>query len=203
MSRRLTWVIAIVAGLVLVLITTAMIGNRDKSGETVAATEWAQSVCGAVGVWRGEIKAVVADVRLARAIGGTTEEPQSQTKRAGNGRLRQGLESAVFATETMVTGIDNAGVPDLPGGQQAADDVSEWAESAVDSLEDAQDALEDEPDTLEEAVEQLGVATTALGAALTGGVATIATAVAGDPALGAAFQDSSTCQQLRASEQSS
>ena len=105
--RALRWIGAIAVGVIVVLVVTAFIGNRDKSGETVPSSEWAQSVCGAVGVWRGEIKAAVADVRLARAVGGTTEEPQSQTKRAGNSRVRQGLESAVFATKTMVTGIEH------------------------------------------------------------------------------------------------
>src|SRR6476619_4954306 len=115
--RALRWIGVIVVGVIVLLVVTAFVGNRDKSGETVPAGEWAQGVCGAVGVWRGEIKAVVADVRLARAIGGTTEEPQSQTKRAGNSRVRQGLESAVQATKTMVTGIDDVGTPDAPQGE--------------------------------------------------------------------------------------
>ena len=203
MRRALIWIAAIVVGVVVVLVVTAFIGNRDTSGETVPSSEWAQSICGTVGVWRGEIKAAVADVRLARAIGGTTEEPQSQTKRAGNSRVRQGLESAVFATKTMVTGIDNAGTPDAPGGDQAAKEVSDWADESVSSLEDAQDELEDEPDTLDEAIEQLSVATKALGQTLTSGVETIVGAAQVDPALTAAFKDSSTCQQLRKTERSS
>jgi hypothetical protein len=201
--RALRWIGVIAAGIVVVLVVTALVGNSDRSGETVPASEWAQSVCGAVGVWRGEIKAAVADVRLARAIGGTTEEPQSQTKQAGNSRVRQGLESSVQATKTMVIGIDDAGTPDAPGGDQAAEEVSDWADESVSNLEDAQDALEDEPDTLDQAVEQLGVATKALGATLTSGIETIVGAAQVDPALTAAFKDSSTCQELRKKERSS
>ena len=37
MRGPLAWVVAVVAGVVLVVIVTAMIGNRDKSGETVSA----------------------------------------------------------------------------------------------------------------------------------------------------------------------
>ena len=55
----------------------------------------------------------------------------------------------------MVEGIDNAGTPDAPQGEQAAKQVSDWADVALDDLEDAQDALDEEPDTLEEAIEQL------------------------------------------------
>ena len=201
--RALRWIGVIAVGVVVVLVVTAFVGNRDKSGETVPASEWAQSVCGAVGVWRGEIKAVVGDVRSARATGGTTEEPQSQTKRAGNSRVRQGLESAVRATKTMVTGIADAGTPDAPQGEQAAKQVSDWADSSVLSLEDAQDALEAKPDTIEQALEQLGGATKALTTTLTGGVTTVAGVARLDPALAAALRDSSTCQQLRKKEQSS
>jgi len=182
---------------------TAFVGNRDESGETVPAGEWVQGVCGAVGVWRGEIKAVVADVRLARAIGGTTEEPQSQTKRAGNSRVRQGLESAVQATKTMVTGIDDVGTPDAPQGEEAAQQVSDWADASVTSLEDAQDALDDEPDTLEQALQQLRGATDAIAVTLKSGVTTVASVASLDPALAAALRDSSTCQRLREKEQSS
>ena len=201
--RALRWIGVIVVGVIVLLVVTAFVGNRDKSGETVPAGEWVQGVCGAVGVWRGEIKAVVADVRLARAIGGTTEEPQSQTKRAGNSRVRQGLESAVQATKTMVTGIDDVGTPDAPQGEEAAQQVSDWADASVTSLEDAQDALDDEPDTLEQALQQLRGATDAIAVTLKSGVTTVASVASLDPALAAALRDSSTCQRLREKEQSS
>ena len=201
--RALRWIGVIAVGIVVVLVVTALVGNRDKDGETVPAGEWAQSVCGAVGVWRGEIKAAVADVRLARAIGGTTEEPQSQTKQAGNSRVRQGLESSVRATKTMVIGIDDAGTPDAPQGEEAAKQVSDWADASVASLDDAQGALEDEPDTLEEALQQLRGATDAIAVTLKSGVTTVAGVASLDPALAAALRDTSTCQQLREEERSS
>ena len=201
--RALRWIGVIAVGVIVLLVVTAFVGNRDESGETVPAGEWVQGVCGAVGVWRGEIKAVVADVRLARAIGGTTEEPQSQTKRAGNSRVRQGLESAVQATKTMVTGIDDVGTPDAPQGEEAAQQVSDWADASVTSLEDAQDALDDEPDTLEQALQQLRGATDAIAVTLKSGVTTVASVASLDPALAAALRDSSTCQRLREKEQSS
>ena len=62
MRGWVTWV-AILAGIVLLVLVTAAIGNRDESGETVSAGKWAQNVCGAVGVWRGELEATVEDGR--------------------------------------------------------------------------------------------------------------------------------------------
>ena len=60
--RGLIWIV-VAAGIVLVLVATGLVGNRDDSGETVPAGEWAQNVCGAVGVSRGELEGIVEDVR--------------------------------------------------------------------------------------------------------------------------------------------
>jgi len=113
------------------------------------------------------------------------------------------IESAVQATKTMVTGIDDVGTPDAPQGEEAAQQVSDWADASVTSLEDAQDALDDEPDTLEQALQQLRGATDAIAVTLKSGVTTVASVASLDPALAAALRDSSTCQRLREKEQSS
>jgi hypothetical protein len=144
------------------------------------------------------MESIVEDVRTPNAsstAGG--EEPQSETPQGRTGFIRKGLERAVSATETMITGIDNAGVPDTPEGQQASEQVSGWADGALDDLEDAQDSLDEEADDLEDAIEQVVEATGALAAALAGGVQTFADVARLDPELGAALRDSSTCQELR------
>ena len=66
----LTWIVGIVVGVVVVLGVTALIGREDDSGEPVPAGVWAQNVCGAVGVWRGELESlVVADHARGSGIG--------------------------------------------------------------------------------------------------------------------------------------
>jgi len=191
------WIAGVAVGLVLVLAVTALIGNRDDQGEQVAAGEWAQSVCGAVGVWRGAMEAIVEDVRTPSAVSMSGEEPQSETPQGRTGLVRKGLERAVQATETMVEGIDNAGVPDTESGEDAADDVSVWAERALDDLEEAEDALEEEADSIDESIEQFTDATGVVGGVLVSGVQTITDVAQLDPALGAAFLNTSACQQLR------
>ncbi len=101
------------------------------------------------------------------------------------------------AADTLVEGIDNAGVPDTAQGEEAADQVAEWANSASDDLEEAQDSLDDEADSLEQAIEQLTGAAGAIGSVLASGVRTVAEVVQLDPELASALQASSTCQQLR------
>ena len=198
MGGKILWIVAIVAGVVVVLIATAMIGTRDKSGETVPAGEWANGVCGSVAVWRGEIESIVDEIRQPSATGSTgTAEPQSETPQSRTGFVRTGLERTVRATHTMITGIENAGVPDTPEGEQAANAISGWADTTRNDLEDAQDSLDEEADTLADAIAQLTDAARAITGSVTSGVKAVADVSRTDPELAAALRDSSTCQQLR------
>ena len=119
MRAGLVWIVAIVAGIALVIGVTAAIGTGDDSGETVTAGEWAQTSCGAVGVWRGEMEDIVEELRTPSEFPASgAEEPQSETPQGRTGFVRIGLERAVQATDTMIEGIDNAGTPDTPQGQR-------------------------------------------------------------------------------------
>jgi hypothetical protein len=197
MRGPLVWIL-VLAGIGVVLLAGAAIGSRDESGEQVTAGEWAQNVCGAVGAWRGAIEAVVEEVRTPNATsmaGG--EERQSETPQGRTGFVRKGLERAVQATETLVEGVDRAGVPDTDQGEEAAERVSNWADAALGGLEDAEDSLDEEADSLEEAVDQLTDAARSIGSALVGGVQVLADVARLDPELAAALRDSSTCERLR------
>ena len=198
MRGPLPWILAAV-GVILVLIVAAAIGGRDESGETVPAGDWTQSVCGAIGVWRGELEDIVDDVRNPNAqTAAGSEEPQSETPQGRTGFIRKGLERAVQAADTLVIGIDDAGVPDSPQGEEAAKTVSDWADSAQKELEDAQDSLDEEADSLEQSIEQLTDAARAIGSVLAGGVQTVAEVTRLDPELARTALDTSTCQQLHA-----
>jgi hypothetical protein len=192
------WIVAIVAGIVVLIGVVALVGRDDSQNQTVPAGEWADTVCGSVAVWRGQIESIVDELRQPSATGSTgTTEPQSETPQSRTGFVRTGLERTVRATQTMITGIDNAGVPDTPQGEQAANAISGWADATRNDLEDAQDALDDEADTLAEAVAQLTDAARAITGAVTSGVKAVADVARTDPELAAALRDSSTCRQLR------
>jgi hypothetical protein len=195
--RGWAWVLVILVGLVLLTGVVALIGNDDNSGETVSAGEWAQSVCGSIGVWRGEMQLIIDDARQAPQTGTEgTEEPQSETPQGSAGMIRAGLERAVFASDVLVTGIDDAGVPDTEQGAAAAQQVASWADGATSTLDDAQTALDKEAATLEAAVVQLTGAANALRLVLVSGVDTMADVAQLDSELAAAVRESSTCQQL-------
>jgi hypothetical protein len=198
MRGPLAWIVA-AGGVVLLIVVVALIGNRDESGEAVPAGEWAQSVCGAIGVWRGELESIVEDVRTPNAAAGS-EEPGSETPQGRTGFIRVGLDRAVQATETMVEGVENAGTPDTEDGEQVADIVSSWADSALDDLEGAQDSLDEESDSLEGSIGQITGAAGAIGTVLTSGTKALVDVVRVDPEIASAIRGSSTCQELREEE---
>ena len=183
MRGPLTWVIGIAVGLVLVLVVTGAIGHRNDREDTVTAGEWAQNVCGTVGVWRGELKSIVEDVRTPSAVAPTGEEPQSETPQGRTGFVREGLERAILATDSLIDGIENAGVPDTEQGEEAAELVSEWADGANEALEDS--------------IEVFTEAAAAIGRVLTLGTEAVAEVAQTDPALASALRDASTCQELQ------
>jgi hypothetical protein len=194
---HLGWILAGV-GIVLVLVVTGLIGDRDDSTETVPAGEWAQNVCGAVGVWRGELEAIVEDIRTPSSQSTAGEEPQSETPQGRTGYIRRGLERSVQAADTLVEGVNNAGVPDTEDGEEASERVAQWADEAQDALEESQDTLDDEAESLEESIEQLTGAARTVAAVLTSGTQTIVEISRLDPELARTILDTSTCQQLRA-----
>jgi hypothetical protein len=192
------WVVAILAGVVAVIGVVALVGRDDSENETVSAGDWAQNVCGAVAVYRGQIESIVDGIRDPAASGSLGgEEPQSQTPQGRRTFIRDGLQQVLEATETVVVAIDTAGVPDTPNGAQAATAISDWADATRDDIEDAQDSLDNEADTLSEAIAQLTDAAKAITGAVASGVKAVADVGRTDPALAAALRDSSTCQQLR------
>ncbi len=197
MRSPLAWILAAV-GVAAVILVAALIGDGDRRGETVPAGEYAQNVCGAIGVWRGELESIVEDIRTPTSestAGG--EEPQSETPQGRTGFLRKSVERGVQAAETLVEGIDNAGVPDTEEGEESAEIVSDWAESNLNDLEEAEDVLDDEADSLEESLEQFADAARAIGRSLAGGLETIAEVTRADPELARVALDTSECRQVR------
>jgi hypothetical protein len=197
MRGWLAWVVAILAGLVIVTAVVALVGGEDDEGETVTAAEWADDVCGTVLVWRGTMESIVDGIRSAGQSDQSGSESGAESPQGRSGSVRTGLEQALLATETMVEGLARAGTPDTPNGQEAADDLSGWADDAVGEIEDAQDALGEETDSTDEELEQYGQAVTTLVEVYTSGGQAVADAAVTDPELLAALAASPRCEDLK------
>src|SRR4029079_10503203 len=145
---------------------------------------------------RGEIEDIVDGIRQAPATGTGIEEPQSQTPQGSPSLVRSGLEESVRATEVLVTGIDNSGVPETDQGEAAANQVASWADTSLANLNKAEDSLDTEAATPEEAIAQLTGAAGAIRVVVVSGYETLSDVALLDPELAAAIHESSTCQQL-------
>jgi hypothetical protein len=194
--RGLGWIVAAV-GLLLVLVATGLIGDRDRRDETVPADEWADSVCGAIGVWRGEAEAISESFRIAIESNETTESgaPSPEGKL---GAAQVALERSLEAADILIEAVERAGVPQTAQGEQAAQQISDWANGAKADLEEAEELLDEEPDTLEEDIERVSEIARLIAGALESGRQILATAAASDAELETALRDSGTCQELRA-----
>jgi hypothetical protein len=177
--RPLVWILVAAAVVTVVVVAVALLGDDDGSGQTVTAAEWAQNACTAVGVWRGQMDAIAADV-------GTPTDASA---------VRSGLERALVETERVVDAIDAPGVPDTENGDEAVEQVTSWANGAINDLNQAQGALNAESggDTLEE----LRLAAGAIEGVVESGRQVLADIATTDPELAEAFRDSDTCQQAQ------
>jgi hypothetical protein len=195
------WIVAIAAGIVVLMVVTALIGADDESGETVAASEWADGVCGSVAVWRGELEAIVDGVRAAGQTDASGGESGAETPQGRTGSIRTGVDRAITATETLVTGVESAGIPDTPGGEAAAEQLDSWANGALNDLEQAEEALDEETETVEDAVAQVSSAVQTVSSVVGSGIQALADAAVEDPELGDGLTQSGTCQALREESQ--
>jgi hypothetical protein len=89
-------------------------------------------------------------------------------------------------------------VPDTEGGEEAADQISAWANGALNDLEQAEDALDEEGDSLEDDIQNVVQAASTIAGVLESGRQVVATVATSDPALRAAISNASTCRVLRA-----
>lgn len=153
-------------------------------GDKVSPEAFAKDVCSAVGKWVGSIQ------DKASSLGSALTGEPAQAKE----KLDEFLGQAVDATDELIASVDDAGVPDVDGGEDLANDLSDTFEKAKEALEETRgkvaDLPEDDPQAFSQQASELGneIQTTMgnLGDSL------------GDAPdeLTQAFQDEEGCQQI-------
>ena len=155
-------------------------------------------MCGAVGVWRGQMEAIVEDIRTPSATAPAARSRSRRRRKGGPALVRAGLERAVQATETVVEAIDALGSAGHRERERSPRSRSRAGRTAPSTTsKQAEDSLDDEAETLEESVEQLTRRPRRDRDGDRVGAQTIADIAVTDPELADALRDSSTCQQLR------
>lgn len=106
------------------------------SGDSVSAEAYAADVCGAMQDW----------------VTGIQERTQSLTESFTSGDPQEGkdllsnlLSEMSAQTGDLVTEVEGAGVPDVDGGEEAADSLVTAFEEVQGILDDAQQDIEDLP----------------------------------------------------------
>ena len=109
---------------------------------------YASDICTAVGDWITAIQSGAAEIQ------------QSEDPQGGIEALRSFLEDAVAETETLISEVEDAGAPDVDGGEEFAEELRGAFEEAKTVLEDARDQASDlptdDPAAFTEAAGELG-----------------------------------------------
>ena len=197
------WVIALLVVVGVGIIFVVAGNGRDRTGDTVRVTKWADDVCGVVGTWEGDLKAIRKELQKSsygarRGDGGSGDSVEQTVT------LRTAVDRAIIATtETLQRGLERSGMPDVAAGEEAAAVLEDWAEETEANLRAAEEVLDDEPsgDSLAaEAFEQLAAPVAALAKSTVQGRRAFAQVAALDPELADALHDEDNCEDLRENE---
>ena len=125
-------------------------GGGGGSSETVSAEAYAADVCGAMQDWITGIQEKTQD--LGSGITGNDAE-------AGKQLLVDLLSEMSSSTGELVTAVEQAGVPDVDGGEEAADSLVSAFEEVQEILEGAEadvEALSSDPQEFQQGAAELG-----------------------------------------------
>ena len=173
------------------LAATALIGacGGDDDGDSVSADAYAKDICTATGDWVSGIQGLATDLQGSL--------PQGASPQEGKQALEQFLGDALDRTETYVTAVEDAGVPDVEGGEDAANEIQDAVGEARSIIAEARDNAADLPTDSEQAFSREA---DELGNSTRDSLSAVGDAI-GDPPeeLSKAFQDEEACSQIGSS----
>jgi hypothetical protein len=163
-------------------------GGGGGGGETVSAEEFASGICGALNDWQSAIQS-----RSSSLTEGLSEDT---TPEQGKELLASFLDDVIDETETMISEVDDTGVPDVDNGEDISDALGNAFDDALAALEDARDQVDDLPT---DSGESFQTAASALG----GSISTSLGDIGGEiqdidaPGLEDAFREDEDCIALQ------
>lgn len=139
MKERYLRVLALAAVAALTLGACGGDGGGDNEGEeaqTVGVDDYASDVCAALSTWVTDIQDRAATI---------TEGIDPGDAEAGKQRLEEFIGETVTGTDELIAGVEDAGIPDTDGGEEAAEQIQSGLEKVRTILEDAQTQIADLP----------------------------------------------------------
>ena len=180
--------VAATAALLLTLATTSACNDSaDQEDEPSATETWAGQVCSTAGDWL----AAISDAQVTL----------TDTANLSADSLRGAFDGVVDATDALITELGDLGPPDTEAGDEAADQLSTLSGQLDEQRTAISAATEQSAGSVQDLLSQVSTVTGAIAAMLTDVSTTVDNlrALDGADELEKAFQDSSACQELRAS----
>lgn len=110
--------------------------DADGGAETVSVDDYASDVCNALSAWVTDIQDRAATI---------TEGIDPGDADAGKERLEEFIGETVTGTDELIASVEEAGIPDTEGGEEAAEQIQTGLEQVKTILEDAQTQIADLP----------------------------------------------------------
>jgi len=174
-------------GLVAVLALATGCGGSESDQQT-AAEAWADDVCSTVSDWKGALE----DAQT------TLSDPANLSAND----VKDALESVSTATSAFIDDLNGIGPPDTEAGRAAQEQLSTLSGQLQQQADVVTRTLNQSSANLQELLAQVSTVSGALSTMVTDAVTAVENIrqLDGADELESAFQDSSTCQELRASD---
>ena len=160
-------------------------GGEAEEADTVSVDAYASDVCTALADWVTDIQDRAATI---------TEGIDPGDAQAGKDRLDEFIGETVSTTENLIQQVEDAGIPDTEGGEEAAEQIQNGLGNVKTILEDAQDQIADLPTNNPQAFGQ-GAQEIATSLQEATGEAASAIDSANSEELNQAFTDNQDCAQ--------
>ncbi|MDQ4095084.1 MAG: hypothetical protein M3174_02615 [Actinomycetota bacterium] len=125
---------------------------ETSSPATTSAEEYVSTLCTEMQNWLTRLQEGQAQVQESVQPGSSPQDGQQA--------LAAFFDSAIAATDQLVTAVQNAGVPDVEGGEQISEELTSRFEEARAALESARAQVDqlpvDDPEAFRAAAEDLG-----------------------------------------------
>ena len=165
-------------------------GDDGGDSETVPVAEYVEGLCSAMVDWQGQAQELATTLQTDIQANQDLPIPDRKEK------LTTYLADLKTATEDFIANVEEAGVPDVEGGSDVADNFLSGFRQLVGVIETAEEQI---PDLPEDSPAAFQAATDELGNQLQSGFEGIGTSFEqmGQTPLDPAFEDEESCQQIQ------
>jgi hypothetical protein len=114
--------------------TTATTGDTGSTGGTVSPEDYVNTVCTSMSTWVNDVQTMSNDF--------TTNLDPSADIQAQKDAIVQLFDDMLAATDTLISSLQGAGIPDVDDGDQIQAALSDSFEQARTALDDAKTQVE-------------------------------------------------------------